>query len=95
MERIELIARASDSVEASQNRAPDVAQSVDDKDRCLIEALFHAVPLVLHERGMNTVRPEATMLFMLFEFIFGFVPITLIGYFGIPKMFPQRTPQVV
>jgi hypothetical protein len=44
---------------------------------------------------MNTVRPEATMLFMLFEFIFGFVPITLIGYFGIPKMFPQRTPQVV
>src|SRR5882762_8873307 len=35
------------------------------------------------------------MLFTQFEFIFVFVPITLIGYFGISKIFPQPSAQVI
>src|ERR1700722_5159970 len=38
---------------------------------------------------------EATMLFTQFEFIFVFVPITLIGYFNISKIFPQPAAQVI
>ena len=35
------------------------------------------------------------MLFTQFEFIFVFVPVTLIGYFGISKIFPQPSAQVI
>src|SRR5882757_7314717 len=35
------------------------------------------------------------MLFTQFEFIFVFVPITLIGYFNISKIFPQPAAQVI
>src|SRR5258708_14726244 len=38
---------------------------------------------------------EATMLFTQFAFIFVFIPVTLIGYFIIPKIFPQPAAQVI
>src|SRR5216684_5359472 len=53
--------------------------------------------MVLRNRQGSKTRStaEATMLFTQFEFIFVFVPITLIGYFNISRIFPHPAAQVV
>jgi alginate O-acetyltransferase complex protein AlgI len=54
-----------------------------------------SAPANLAQVATHKSAVEATMLFTQFEFIFGFIPITLIGYFNISRIFPQPAAQVI
>ena len=61
----------------------------------MINAWVGTAPASLAQLARHKSASEATMLFTQFEFIFVFVPITLIGYFNISRIFPQPAAQVI